>query len=208
MYWHIARDLLYSGIQSTKSMWDLGSRIDTPSQNVGNYYIGQLSGWVQVGREYTAVMGRRVVLGKVVTKVSAAGFSIKEKLDLPGAVLDPIEAHVDGFRYFSFDCAVGEAFSGGVVDADWSQCLWVPELCEGSAYRQGLLTIMEGGADFGFIGGHHHVVENLGDGVDRAVERGVGDRWLGRVSGLVAKEVVDTYTSASAGFGKVGDVTV
>ena len=67
---------------------------------------------------------------------------------------------------------------------------------------------MEGGADFGFSGGRHHVVENLEDGVDRAVERGVGDGWLGRVIGLVAKEIVATYAAASAGFIKVGGVTV
>ena len=63
-------------IKSTQSPWDLGSRIDTPSQNVGNYCIGQLSGWVQVGRAHKAVMGRRVVLGEVVIKVSASGFPI------------------------------------------------------------------------------------------------------------------------------------
>ena len=47
-------------------------------------------------------MGRRVVLGEIVTKISAAGFPINEKLTLPGAVLDPIEAHIDGFGYFCF----------------------------------------------------------------------------------------------------------
>ena len=40
-------------------------------------------------------MGRRVVLGEVVTGVSSAGFPINEKLALSGAVLDPIEACVD-----------------------------------------------------------------------------------------------------------------
>ena len=107
-----------------------------------------------------------------------------------------------------FDRVVGEAFRSGVVDADWSEWLRVPEFCEGSAYQHGLLTIMEGGADFGFSGGRHHIVENLGDGLDRAVERGVGDRWLGRVSGLVSKELLTTYMAASAGFGKIGGVTV
>ena len=207
-YWHLMSELLYSGTQSTKSLWESGSRIDTPSQNVGNYCIGQLSGWVQVGRAHKAVMDRRVVLGEVVNKVSAAGFPINDKLALPGAVLDPIEVHVDGFGCFLFDRAVGKAFSGGVVNADWSRWLQVPKFCKGSAYRHGRLIIMEGGADFGFIGGRHHVVNNLGYGVDRAVDRGVGGRWLGRVSGLVNKELVATYAAASAGFGKVGGVTV
>ena len=67
---------------------------------------------------------------------------------------------------------------------------------------------MKGGTDFGFSGGRHHVVEVLGDGIDRAVERGVSERWIGRVSGLVAKEIVATDTAASAGFRKVGDFTV
>ena len=62
-YWNLVRELLYSGTQSTKSPWDSGSRIDTPSKNVGNYCIGQLSGWVQVGRAHKAVMVRLVVLG-------------------------------------------------------------------------------------------------------------------------------------------------
>ena len=93
-------ELLYSGNQSTQSSWDLGSQIGTPSHNVGNYYIGQLSVQVQVGRAHKAVMGRRVILGEVFTEVSADGFPINKKLALPGAVLDTIEAHVDGFGFF------------------------------------------------------------------------------------------------------------
>ena len=92
--------LPYYVIESTQSPWDSGSRIDTPSQNVRNYCIGQLSSWVQVGRSHNTVMGRRVVLGEIVTEVSAAGFPINEKLALPGAVLDPIEAHIYGFGSF------------------------------------------------------------------------------------------------------------
>ena len=101
-------------------MWDSGSRIDKPSQNVGNYCIGQLSIWVQVGRSHNTVMGRGVVLGEIITKVSAAGFPINDKLALPGAVLDPIEAHIDGSGYFLLYGAVYETFRGRVVDADWS----------------------------------------------------------------------------------------
>ena len=42
-------------------------------------------------------------------------------------------------------------------------------------YWCGLLTIMEGGADFGFRSGRHYFVDNLGDGEDRSVQSGVGD---------------------------------
>ena len=71
---------LYSLIELTPSTWDSGSRIDTPSQNVRNYCIGQLSSWVQVGGSHNTVMGRGVVLGEIVTKVSVSGFPINEKL--------------------------------------------------------------------------------------------------------------------------------
>ena len=70
------RALPYSVIESTQSPRDSGSQIDTPLQNVENYCIGQLSSWVQVARSHNTVMGRRVVLGEIVTEVSAAGFPI------------------------------------------------------------------------------------------------------------------------------------
>ena len=107
-----------------------------------------------------------------------------------------------------FDFSVDEGFRGRVVDTDWIQWFRVPEFLEGSTYRHGLLAIVKGSTNFGFGGGCHHVVDDLGDGIYRSVERGVSDRWLGRVSGLVAKEIVATNTDASAGFGKVGGVTM
>ena len=78
----------------------------------------------------------------------------------------------------------------------------MPDFLEGSAYCHGLSTIMECGTNFGFSSGRQRVVENLGDGVDRAVDRGVSDRWIGRVSGLVSMEVVAIYPDASAGVWK------
>ena len=44
--------------------------------------------------------------------------------------------------------------------------------------------------------------------MDRAVKRRARERWLGRVSGFVSKEIVATNAAASTGFGKVGGVTV
>ena len=40
------------------------------------------------------------MLGEIITEVIAAGSPINEKLTLPGAVLDPIEAHIDRFGSF------------------------------------------------------------------------------------------------------------
>ena len=84
----------------------------------------------------------------------------------------------------------------------------MPEFLEGSAYWHGFLAIVKSVTNFGFGGGRHHVVEDLGDGMDRSVNRGVRERWIGRFRGFVAKEIVATDAAASAGFGKVGGVTV
>ena len=148
---------------------------------------------------HDTVMGRRVVLGEIVTEVSAVGFPINEKPSLPVAVLDSIEAHIDGFGSFLLYGAICETFRSRVVDADWSWWLWVTELLEGSADRHGLLAVVKSGTDFSLSGGRHHVVKYLGDGMYRAVKRGVCERWLGRVSGVVAKKIVATNAAASAG---------
>ena len=81
---------------------------------------------MQVGRLHNAVMVRRVVLGEIVTDIRAAGFPINYKLALPGEVLDPIEAHINGFGYFLPYGAVCKTFRGRVINTDWSWWLWVP----------------------------------------------------------------------------------
>ena len=60
------------------------------------------------------------MLGEILTEVSAAGFPMNEKLTLSGAVLDPIEAHINGFVSFLLYGAICETFGGRVVNADWS----------------------------------------------------------------------------------------
>ena len=96
--------------------------------------------------------------------------------------------------------AVCETLRGRVVDADWSWWSRVPEFLEDSAYRHDLLAIVKSGIGFGFSGGRHYVVEDLGDGMDRDIKGGVRESWLGRVSGFVAKEIVATNAAASARF--------
>ena len=75
----------------------------------------------------------------------------------------------------------------------------MPEFLGGSVYRHGLLAVVKSGTDFSLSGGRHHVVKDLGDGIYRAIKRGVCERWLGRVSGFVAKKIVATNASAIAG---------
>ena len=75
----------------------------------------------------------------------------------------------------------------------------MPEFLEGSAYWHGLLAVVKSGTYFSLSGGRHHVVKDLGDGMYRAVKTGVCERWIGRVSGVVAKEIVATDAAANAG---------
>ena len=55
-----------------------------------------------------------------------------------------------------------------------------------------LLAVVKSGTDFRLSGGLHHVVKDLGDGMYRSIKRGVCERWLGRVSVVVAKKIVAT----------------
>ena len=71
----------------------------------------------------------------------------------------------------------------------------MPKFLEGSAYRHGLLAVVKSGTDFILSGGRYHVVKDLGDCMYRAIKRGVCERWLGRVSGFVAKKIVATNAS-------------
>ena len=75
----------------------------------------------------------------------------------------------------------------------------MPEFLEGSAYRHGLLAVVKNGTDFSLRGGRHHVVKYLGYGMYGDVKRGVCERWLGGVSGVVAKKILATNAAASTG---------
>ena len=75
----------------------------------------------------------------------------------------------------------------------------MPKILEGSAYRHGLLAVVKSGTHLSLSGGRHHVVKDLGDGMYRAVKRRVCWRWIGMVSGVVAKEIVATNAAMSAG---------
>ena len=53
-------------------------------------------------------MGRGVMLGKLVTNIGAARAPVNEEMDMTGAILNPIKAHVNGFGYFLFDGVIGK----------------------------------------------------------------------------------------------------
>ena len=71
-----------------------------------------------------------MLLGVIVPQVSDSGLPVDEELTLAYVVAYPIKAHINDFRSFLLDGVVGEAFSGGVVNLDWRDRLWVPQFAE------------------------------------------------------------------------------
>ena len=82
------------------------------------------------------------------------------------------------------------------------------ELSEDGTDGHSLLTVEEGGANFGFRGGGHDVGHNLGEGMDGAIEGRVGAWCAARVGGPVAEEVVAAGAASGFWLRKVGGVTV
>ena len=66
-----------------------------------------------------------MMLGVVVTKVGDTWLPVDKELALACMVADPVKAHVNRFRSFLIDGAVGKSVNGGVVDLDWSGRLQV-----------------------------------------------------------------------------------
>ena len=69
------------------------------------------------------MMGRGMMLGKIVGGIVGAAPPINEKFALFDSVLDPIEAHVEGARAALFDGLVGNAGGAGVVSLQGSSGL-------------------------------------------------------------------------------------
>ena len=77
--------------------------INTLLQKEINYSIGKLFSWMQVCRPHEAVMSRRVMFCVIICQIGYALLSVDEELVAAGAVVDPVEAHVDGFGSLLFD---------------------------------------------------------------------------------------------------------
>ena len=67
-----------------------------------------------------AMMGREMVLGKVISKVLRARTPIHNVVALADTILYPIKAHVHGFGLTLAGVSVGDAVCAGVVSLDRS----------------------------------------------------------------------------------------
>ena len=107
-----------------------GVTINTPSQETR---INRGLGFVQKDGSHFLVMVARMVLGEVISQVDCAGRPVNFELLLVGAIMDPIETHIDRLRsvlfYFTIDNTVG----GGVIGADGGWWLRMSQFLGGCA---------------------------------------------------------------------------
>ena len=73
---------------------------------------------MEVDGTHMYMMGGRMALCEVVTKVVFPWLPINTDVPLVDSVRDPMEAHVHGFGVLEFCGAVGKATGGGIVGGD------------------------------------------------------------------------------------------
>ena len=128
---------------------------------------------------------------------------VDEELLLGNTVTNPVKAHVDGFL---FDANIGEANGCGIVNLDGGGWLGMAHFAEGETKGKGVFGGEEGGADFCFGCGAHHVLEYFAENMDDSVAEGHGR--VGGVREVVAEEEDASRSATGFGFGEVGSVAV
>ena len=83
------------------------------------------------------------MLAQVVSLVGGARAPVDSELALLDAVLEPVEAHVDGLGTTLFDCAVHDALCAFVVGLDGSGRLRMAKFDEGLVDGAACLGIVE-----------------------------------------------------------------
>ena len=113
-----------------------------------------------------------MMFGEVVSQIVLTFFPKYFKLVLANTVSYPIEAHVNGFGAFLFDCVIYNAIGCSIVSLDWGGRLGVTEKFECCAQGTGILSIVKESANFGFCGRRHDIVHNSADDVNGTIEHG------------------------------------
>jgi hypothetical protein len=96
------------------------------------------------------MMGRRMMLGEVVSLIVYSWLSVDDELTSVNPVADPVETHVHGFGSALLDRVVGDAFSAFVACLGGCVRLWMTELFEGGAEAEGFLRNVEQGPKLSF----------------------------------------------------------
>jgi hypothetical protein len=98
-----------------------------------------------VGWAHEAVMGRGMVLDKVVSEVLVGSFlPMDTVLALTDSVTDPIIVHVDGAGAMLFDSIVDNTIGGGIVSLHRGGWLWPAHFVECGVEWAGLGSVPDG----------------------------------------------------------------
>ena len=104
-----------------------------------------------------------MVFGEAIGMIGVTGGPVDVEVALADAVVDPAEAHVDGFGSFLFDGVVGDAVGSAVVCGDDSWGLWPAHFLQGSAQCCGFLAVAKQATAFGFGGAGDDILQCLAD---------------------------------------------
>jgi hypothetical protein len=123
----------------------------------------------QVACAHQFVMGRGMVLGKVVSEIFFTSTPMNDEVALLDSIADPVKAHVNCFGSALFDCFVGNASGAGTVGLDWCGSLRMVHFLKCNAERETVASVVEYGAEFCFSGGRHDVPHDGANSVNGAV---------------------------------------
>ncbi len=148
---------------------------------------------------HPVVMAGRMVLCVVVAEVVDAWVPVDEELAEADAILNPVEAHVNGLAALLLDRVVDDARSCAVICLDGGSRLHVAQFFQGDAEGTRVTTVVEQGCQFGLGCACHNFFENLPKHEDGAIE------WWGWIVGscLVAHIMVSASCGARLGLGQI-----
>ena len=145
-------------------------------------------GDLEVSGADQAMMGRGMVLGKVISEVFGARTPVHNVVSLADTILYPIKAHVHGFVLALASGPVGDAGCARVVSLDRSGALLAAHFFQGNAQGGGVFVIVKKAGEFSLGGGGHDILEDDADGMEGTIVGGWCGRLLGRIGRVGAKE--------------------
>ena len=90
-----------------------------------------------------------------------------------GAAAEPMEFHVHRFETFACYVIGNDSKGCSIVSLHGRRGLWMPHFQERMARWDGLATVDEEGAKFGFGRRLHDVFDDLSNGEDGTIVRGI-----------------------------------
>jgi hypothetical protein len=142
---------------------------------------------------------RRIVFGEVVSQIVRTTAPMDNEVALGNLILNPIEAHVNGFGATLLYSSVCDACSTGVISLDWAWWLGMAHVLERCAKPSSFFSIVKQSTEFRFSGrGDNHFHDRTWD-MDIAIDwwwtgvafNGGGVKW-----GAVAQKEISTCTTS------------